>query len=629
MELESALSKVKRKIIGLYKNEPNPKSNVQPEEEEALTKLSQNDNLIVKPSDKSKGLVIMKKETYVEKAIDILDSYERVPTNPTNKVEAETKRVIKSVMGSKTDKSLVQSLMPHGSRSAEFYGLPKNHKESVPLRPIVSACGGPLDKITWFLEQILSQLLRFVPAHLPDTDTYLSRLKQQYPTSFAPGTIVFSLDVQNLYGNIPIDEAVQATMDLLQEHRDSVNLFGLSVSDVEPLLNHCLSNSFVRFGQSFYKQKLGLPMGSRIAPSMAIIFMGALENTFLSSDRPQPDLYMRYIDDCFCVWSHGPDALTSFFEYVNSLHPTIKFTIERSDTADQKGQLPFLDTLMTVHPNGYYSTQLYIKPVAASLILPFDSAQPYKMKRAVAKSQFLRAIRVSSDPTSAKRSTNMIFSLFRANGYPARWLNGVARQATLQHRNANATQTRPRPPRKDRVYVSLPFINDSLTRKVDAALKSVHPSLTASWKNPNTVSKRLVRSALEPPPCRAGNKSCRTCSSGLAGRCGTKNVVYQVTCVLCAVSAPNDRPTTYVGESKRCVRYRFDEHFRDGMNRTQQTPFGEHMSQCHPNEPQPRLSITIICRCKDAADRKIAEAMAIRDRRPKLNVQFDTWPLLG
>ena len=164
---------------------------------------------------------------------------------------------------------------------------------------------------------------------------------------------------------------------------------------------------------------------------------------------------------------------------------------------------------------------------------------------------------------------------------------------------------------------------------MDAALRSVNPNLTASWKNENTITKRLVHSSLEPPPCRAGRRSCRTCDSGLAGRCTTKNVVYQITCVACAASGSTEPPPTYVGETKRCVRYRFDEHFRNGIHRTQLTPFGDHMRQCHPNESEPQLSINILRRCKDGADRKIAEALAIRDTQPALNSQLDTWPLLG
>ena len=286
--------------------------------------------------------------------------------------------------------------------------------------------------------------------------------------------------------------------------------------------------------------------------------------------------------------------------------------------ADTSGQLPFLDTLIQVNPDGQFTTELYIKPVAAPIIVPFDSAQPFNIKKSVAKSQFLRALRVSSDPRCARRSTDKIKSLFLANGYPPRWLARIASQAQSQHKN----KTQKTKSQKDRIFLSLPFIDDSLTRKVDAALRSVPLEITASWKNDNTLTKRLVHSALDPPPCRAGNRFCRTCNSGLRGRCTTKNVVYQIGCELCS-------PTEfYIGETKRPIRYRFDEHFRDGTNRTPQTPLGDHMLGCHPNESSPKLSVAIVRRCRDGADRKIAEALTIRDRQPKLNSQFDTWPVL-
>ena len=102
----------------------------------------------------------------------------------------------------------------------------------MPLRPIVSACGDPLDKLSWFLERILRQLFKYVPAHLPNTDTYLERVKETYPSGFPPGTTVFSLDVKNLYGNIPIDEAIQAAINLLKAHKESINL-------VRPVLVGC------------------------------------------------------------------------------------------------------------------------------------------------------------------------------------------------------------------------------------------------------------------------------------------------------------------------------------------------------------------------------------------------------
>ena len=153
-----------------------------------------------------------------------------------------------------------------------------------------------------------------------------------------------------------------------------------------------------------------------------------------------------------------------------------------------------------------------------------------------------------------------------------RWLAGVARQARKQFES----KTKRNKTQKDKLFISLPFIDDTLTRKVDTALRSVGLNLTASWKNDNTLTKRLVRSALERPPCRAGNRFCRTCASGLNGRCTIKNVVYEITCNRCS--------QIYIGETKRCIRYRFDEHFRDAKNRSQPMPLGDHMITCHPSE---------------------------------------------
>ena len=82
------------------------------------------------------------------------------------------------------------------------------------------------------------------------------------------------------------------------------------------------------------------------------------------------------------------------------------------------------------------------------------------MKKSVVKSQFLRALKVSSDPISAKSSTRMIHDLFRSNSYPSRWLDGVAHQAMKQHNKNTSTENHnknpSKPSRGDRMYICGP-----------------------------------------------------------------------------------------------------------------------------------------------------------------------------
>ena len=74
-------------------------------------------------------------------------------------------------------------------------------------------------------------------------------------------------------------------IELVEEHRADLNLFGLDTNDIRPLLQHCLQNNYLRFGDSYFKQTQGLLMGSRIAPTLVIVFMGSLEKQFWNHPR--------------------------------------------------------------------------------------------------------------------------------------------------------------------------------------------------------------------------------------------------------------------------------------------------------------------------------------------------------
>ena len=133
---------------------------------------------MVKQSDKCKGLVILEKSDYVDKSHAILNdrrNYEVLDKNPVPKVEAESKRVFKAVAGNRLPEGTVKELTPAHSRIPVFYGLPKDHKEGVPLRPVISACGGPTEKMSCLLERILKQLLKYVPTHLWDTGIFFGQ----------------------------------------------------------------------------------------------------------------------------------------------------------------------------------------------------------------------------------------------------------------------------------------------------------------------------------------------------------------------------------------------------------------------------------------------------------------------
>ena len=627
-DTEGKLQKLKQKVINLYKHHHSTTPNHTEEDALSLKEIRNDESRVVKRSDKCKGFVLMDKETYIEKAKQITKEYKPVEQNPTKKLEVKTKALITKTMKDKVPTKTIRAINPSCSRTAELYGLPKNHKADTPLRPIVSAAGNPLDKLSWFLERIIHQLLFFVPAHLQNTYDYLDRLHAKFPHGFPPGSIAFSVDVTNLYGNIPTSEAISFTLDLMKRHLDKINLFGLTLKDVKVLLEHCLNNNFIRFGKNYYKQTTGIAMGSRIAPPLAIVFMNAVESLILASDKIlQPVLYLRYIDDVIGIWTHGAHALDRFFDFINNFHQALSFTIERTDH-NPLNQLAFLDTLLTVKPNGKFTTELYIKPMAAPIILHYESAHPKRTKHSVLYSQMLRAMRLGSSTECKNRGMDKIQSLFVSNAYPLSLIQRTRHRVITQHTHAPTHTARNTPHRTTQhTYMSLPYVDETLLRRVEGAVKSSKLPLRVAWRSGKTLAKYLTKSALEPPPCPAGNRKCHTCEAGLAGKCHTKNVVYKITCNHCPC---NTTTGTYIGETRRSVRERFMEHLREFKSQVAKTPFGDHRRQCHEDATitPTSLTIEILQVCKDTAELKITESIHIRNQRPSLNTQTSSWRLI-
>ena len=225
---------------------------------------------------------------------------------------------------------------------------------------------------------------------------------------------------------------------------------------------------------------------------------------------------------------------------------------------------------------------------------------------------------------------HLIATLFRRNGYPNRLIQRT-KHAIIYHKapTANHTQNTIKTQNKDRnsdtTHISLPYIDETLTRRVNGVLRSSGLKARIAWTCGKSVSKHLVRSAFESPPCPAGTRKCQTCESWLAGRCHTKNVVYKITCKLCE---PN--PVVYIGETKRRVRDSFNEHIRDAKNKNRNTPFGDHVAEKHPTCEITATAFKIFIErvCTDVANLKIAESLEIRNQKPPLNSHTSSWPLL-
>jgi hypothetical protein len=85
-----------------------------------------------------------------------------------------------------------------------------------------------------------------------------------------------------------------------------------------------------------------MAMGGSLSQIVSNIFMEHFEKLALDSAQHKPSLWLRYVDEKFVVWPHGPERIQDFFSLLNSLRPSIQFTME----IESESAIAFLDVLV-------------------------------------------------------------------------------------------------------------------------------------------------------------------------------------------------------------------------------------------------------------------------------------------
>ena len=116
------------------------------------------------------------------------------------------------------------------------------------------------------------------------------------------------------------------------------NTIGLEKQEVMQLLKLVLENCVFTFQDKFFKQLHGAAMGSPCSPIVANIYMRYFKDLALRPELPAPvkDL-KRYVDDVFSIIPKG--NRNKMLQYLNSINPHIKFTIEQPN---EEGGYSFL-----------------------------------------------------------------------------------------------------------------------------------------------------------------------------------------------------------------------------------------------------------------------------------------------
>jgi hypothetical protein len=69
-------------------------------------------------------------------------------------------------------------------------------------------------------------------------------------------------------------------------------------------------------------------MGNSLSLVVSNIFMEHFKEIALDIADNKPAKWFKYVNNTFVVWPYGPGRLQRFLHHLNSIRPTIRFTME-------------------------------------------------------------------------------------------------------------------------------------------------------------------------------------------------------------------------------------------------------------------------------------------------------------
>lgn len=397
--------------------------NISIEEVKALRDLKKAKHIVIKPADKGSAVVVQSREQYIMEAERQLNDpvYYRTLEKP---IFMDTVPMVRRILDTLKNKKYINErqrkylIGTSEPRERRFYTLPKIHKppekwtipyKVPPGRPIVSDCGSETYFTAEYLDFYLNPLSVLHPAYVRDTNHFIEIVKT---IRIVGDYYFFSMDVDNLYTNIPIQAGIDCVRQIFEDNPDPKRP---DVELLKLLEINLLRNDFM-FNDKYYLQVKGTAMGKKFAPAYANIFMANWEREVFKKCVKKPEYYLRYLDDIWGIWAGSEEEFWNFVNILNCHDPSIKLKTEF-----HKQSIDFLDTTVFKSPNfeedAKIDIKVFFKSTDTHALLHKKSFHPRHTFEGIVKSQLLRFQRICTRRENFLEAVKTLFKALRERGY--------------------------------------------------------------------------------------------------------------------------------------------------------------------------------------------------------------------
>ena len=444
-------------------------------------------NVIVCRADKGNTLVMIDRNVYKQKVEDTLQTC-GATIDPEFNFKSHVDEVRKLINGIKVvvkKVPAIKSILEPNPIPPRLYGMPKLHKPGVPMRPVVSFIGAPSYKLAKFVDRWIKAMVDVTSAYSVPNSVSLCESIRDIPTP-PPNSVLVSFDVTSLFPKIP----TKVTIDYIRQMLNNTLSPCPAVYEIVQLLSKCIKYNFCKFNDNYYKfpEGVGVPIGFPLGSLMGEAFLKKFEEDLFNSMYGGLEhivYWRRYVDDVLCLWSGPIGALNDFLNHLNTLYPTIKFTMEVGGNC-----INFLDLTISLCDNRH-TFSIYRKSTTTDTLIPGDSFTPYSYKLSAFASMAHRLVSISVSDIAYRHEISVMKYLAKLNNVHVDIEKLVHKKATKRALDGTSSLPRDTTSRRDPKWVRVPYLGKTsldLSKFLKVAgLRPVYYSLNTVKNNFATI----------------------------------------------------------------------------------------------------------------------------------------------
>lgn len=502
--------------------------------------LKQNPHLMVCQSDKGNVTVIMDRESYGQKVIELVadtEVYKALKSDPTTRFQNSNNKLIGELKSAAfISADAAKSLVNYNSVPPRFFGLPKVHKENCPLRPIVSTINSPTSKLSKFIADVLKiSFADYFEYSIKDSFAFAAVINDfQLPDDY----VIVSLDVISLFTNISLEISVKIISDEWPRIQNNTNI---PKNVFVKIIRFLFDSNYFSYNGHYYSQIFGCPMGSNLSPVLANIVMSCLLKSCIGQLSFTIPFIYQYVDDLILAIPNRSNQ--EILDVFNGFDQHIKFTIEEENNRS----VPFLDTRVIRTPDNKIILDWYQKSIHSGRYINFYSYHSFKMKTNVILGLRKRIVAITH-PSLRNTALHRLQDILKLNGYPKGMLGRLLFEHTRERPVLAGESVDQNIPANVVRFASIPYI-ENLSHKLINLFKP--------YSNIKIAQYNILTNKLNFTPLK--DKLDSVLSS---------NVVYSISCGGCN--------GVYIGQTSQLLKKRLTLHKSDIRLRPERCALARH-----------------------------------------------------